>query len=100
MSNSPSFFLSAKNKATGEQVDIGTIFASKNGNGFNMLVKPGTVIKVTHKYDRETRQVVELPKPIYVDGDNFYINMNENKVRTDKGDGVETQVRESFDLPF
>lgn len=99
MGNSPSFFISAKHKSTGEQVDIATVFVSKSGKGYSVVAKPGTVFKVTSQYNRESKQTEMLAKPVYVTGEEYWLNLNENIARTDKGDGVATQIRKTFDVP-
>lgn len=96
MANSPSFFISAKCRNTGEIYDIGSVFPAKSGHGWSLLMKPGTVVKVTTQYDRETKQIVQLPKPVYVDTESYWFNMHEPKNKTSD---TEFQVRKTFNVP-
>jgi hypothetical protein len=107
MANVPSFFLSGKNKQTGESVDIATVFPSKSGKGYSVLLKPGTVIKVTSVYNRDSKQVEMLSKPVYVEMDNSWLNLNPNpraentEKDVDRVFDTKGQRSQSFDdLPF
>lgn len=96
MSKQVAFFVTATNKTTKEKVDVGAAFEGQYG--YSIMLKPGTVIKVTHAYNKETKQSEALPTPVYIEADSHFINLNENKLRTDKGDSVEAQIRSSFQV--
>lgn len=87
----PVFRVSAKHKQTGERVDLFPIF--DNEGRLNAKLDPGTVIKVTTKYDKEVKGKVTLATPLYITAEDYFINVyeNEHNVRPSPASAPEPQ---------
>lgn len=90
----PAFRLVAKNKSTKEFVDIGVAFRQEDGR-LSFMVDPGTIIKVSSKYDKDTRSKVNLVEPIYIKPEEYFINLYEDASSSSEHP-VTSQVRKTF----
>lgn len=85
----PAFRLKAKNKTTGEYVDVAAVFQFDNGGGgYQVKLQPGTVVKVTSKYDKATKG--QVPCEVYLTADEWYFNLNSTEARPDANGGGAT----------
>lgn len=89
----PAFRLVAKNKSTKEFVDIGVAFRQEDGR-LSFMVDPGTIIKVSSKYDKDTRSKVNLAEPIYIKPEEYFINLYEDASSSEHP--VASQIRKTF----
>lgn len=89
----PAFRLVAKNKSTKEFVDIGVAFRQEDGR-LSFMVDPGTIIKVSSKYDKDTRSKVNLVEPIYIKPEEYFLNLYEDAAPAEHP--VTSQIRKTF----
>lgn len=58
----------------GIKTDIGSVI--EGPYGLSLALRAGTTIKITRGWDKEARMEVQLPEPIYLTGEDGYINLN------------------------
>lgn len=69
----PSHRFVAKDKKSGEYVQIGAVF--KNEKGISLLLQTGTKIQVVQGYDKTAKETVRFDKPKVLSGDTHFFNL-------------------------
>jgi len=69
-----------------EFVDIGALFQATNGEGFSLVVKPGTVIKIASAWDKAAKAELPLKEPKYLNSEEYFLNVYPADSRNDAVD--------------
>lgn len=87
----PSHRFVAKDKKSGEYVQIGAVF--KNEKGISLILQTGTKIQVVQGYDKAAKETVRFDKPKILSADTHYFNLF--KVEDRSRDGIDEEEAES-----
>lgn len=84
------------------KTDLGAVI--EGPYGLSIMFRKGSTLKITRGWDKDLRQEVDLPEPIYINLDDGYVNLNAPMDKPDTGfnaslpaeNPIEAKIRSTF----